>query len=88
MNTQGPSGRSPFSDLTPERLARDITYYESKAAELENYKAPREATMRRLYQTLAANRQGLLAALRDGQPELWTDYAGQESIGISDRDSE
>ncbi len=86
MSTHEHSGLGPFADLTPERLARDITYYERKAAELDTYTAPREVTMRRLYQTLAANRQGLLAALRDGQPELWTDYTGRESAGISDRD--
>lgn len=87
MNTHGQSDLSPFSDLTPERLARDITHYERKAAELDTVTAPREVTMRRLYQTLAANRQRLLAALRDGQPELWTDYNGQESGGTPHRDS-
>ena len=68
MNTHGQSDISLFPDLTPERLARDVTHYESKAAELDAYTDPREVTLRRLYQTLAANRQGLLAALRDGQP--------------------
>ena len=76
MNTHGPSDSSPFAGLTPERLARDICYYRSRAAELESHTAPREVTMRRLYELLATNRQGLLAALQEGRPELWTDYAG------------
>ncbi len=88
MNTHGPTGKSPFAALTPERLARDITYYQSKAAELEAYTAPREVTMRRLYELLAANRRGLLAALQDGRPELWTDYTGRESSGPFNRKSE
>ncbi len=82
MNTDGPSGSNPFAGLTPERLARDITYYWSKAAELERHTAPREVTMRRLYELLATNRQGLLAALQEGRPELWTNYAGQGSCGL------
>ncbi len=79
MNARHPLERGPFSDLTPERLTRDITHYRSKAAELDNKSGPREATMRRLYQTLAISREGLLAALRDGRPELWTDYTSSQA---------
>ena len=77
MNTPGQLSLSPFADLTPERLTRDITHYERKAAELDTFTNPHEVTLRSLYQALASDRQGLLAALRDGRPELWTDYTAQ-----------
>ena len=79
MNPCEPLGLAPFADLTTERLSRDISHYQRKASELNSLTTPREATMRRLYQTLATSRQGLLAALRDGHPELWTDYTGHDS---------
>ena len=81
MNARDPWNRSPFPDLTAERISRDISHYRNKAAELDSLSDPREATMRRLYQTLATSREGLLAALRDGRPELWTDYTPVESSG-------
>jgi hypothetical protein len=66
----------PFAHLTPERLLRDIAYYRQKALALQDATKPQEQGMRAVYQALASDRQRLLAALQDGQPEAWTDYTG------------
>ena len=76
MNGGGKAGL--FADVTLERLNRDIKRYERKAAELARVTTPRQINLRSLYQTLATNRKELLAALRDGHPELWTDGTGRQ----------
>ena len=63
-----------FDALTPEHLLREIAYYRRKAEELAHMEDPREQGMRHVYQTLASDRVKLLAALKDGHPEAWTDY--------------
>ena len=74
MNAPTQPSLVSFSALTSERLRRDIAHYERKAAELGRRKSPRETTLRKMYETLAGDRQRLLAALKDGHPEFWTDY--------------
>jgi len=63
-----------FDALTQEHLVREIAYYRRKAEELTHMADPREKGMRHVYQTLASDRLRLLAALKDGHPEAWTDY--------------
>ena len=79
MNARHSLELGPFFALTPERLTINISHYRTKAAELDSKTRPRETTMRRLYQTLAMSREGLLAALRNGQPELWSEYTPGEA---------
>lgn len=69
-----PTQGKPFAALTPERLLRDIAYYEGKAQAIDAAAGPEEQGMRAVYRAIASDRHRLLAALEDGHPEAWTDY--------------
>jgi len=59
----------------------DIDYFESRIRLLlegpEEGKGARDAATLQVYRLLLRQRRQLLAALRDGVPEKWPEYAGK-----------
>lgn len=65
------TGGEPPSE---EQLEEEIAYYEGKLAEFTQGRRGPSQVILSLYQAHALHRRKLLAAIRDGRPEAWTEY--------------
>jgi len=65
------TGGEPPSE---EQLQEEIAYYERKLAEFAKGRQGPSQAMLSLYQAHAMHRKKLLAAIKDGRPEAWTEY--------------
>ena len=68
--------QSAGAALTEAGLLRDIAYYESKAADLEQSARPGRLGLVTVYRYSAKQRRQMLAALKDGRPDAWMEYSG------------
>ena len=60
--------------LSEAGLLREIAYYESKAADLEECARAGELGLATVYRYSAKQRRQMLAALKDGRPDAWMEY--------------
>ena len=61
--------------LTEADLLRDIAYYESRAADLAQCARTSHLGLATIYRYSAKQRRQMLAALKDGRPDAWMEYA-------------
>lgn len=57
------------------RVEADIRYFEHRLAELAGCNNPRDLAQQQVYRLMLRQRRQLLAALRDGRPDAWPEYA-------------
>ena len=60
--------------LTREQVVRSIADCQRKAAKIGLTPSAEEKNMLMVYRTLYENRKALLESLKEGHPELWTDF--------------
>lgn len=60
-------------------VLEDIRYFEGRLAALREPRSARDLAAAQVYRLLLRQRRQLLAAIRDGVPERWPEYAVDES---------
>lgn len=68
------TGGEPPSE---EQLHAEIAYYEGKLAEFTKGKGGHSQAILSLYHAHTMHRKKLLAAIKDGRPEAWTEYQAE-----------
>lgn len=65
------------ADGLPDEMTvlADIDYFESRIRELSESSSARDTASVQVYRLLLRQRRQLLAAIRDGVPERWPEYA-------------
>ncbi len=63
-----------IDELTQEQVLRSIVHCQRKAAEIGLTPSAHEKNMLTVYRALYENRKALLESMKEGRPELWTDF--------------
>jgi len=71
MNQHVRTHKPQAAALTEARLLRDIAYYESKAADLEQSAERRQLGLITVYRYSAKQLRQMLAALQQGEADAW-----------------
>ena len=66
--------RAAADELTTQRIVRSIADCQRKAAAIGLTPSAKERNMLAVYHALYDSRKALLESLKEGQPELWTDF--------------
>ena len=66
--------KAAINGLTKEQVVRSIAHCQRKAAEIGLTPSAEQRNMLTVYRALYENRKALLESLKEGQPELWTDF--------------
>ena len=74
MNGQNNKCKGAVDGPTTEQVVRSIAHCQRKAAEIGLTPSEKERNMLTVYRALYENRKALLESIKDGHPELWTDF--------------
>lgn len=63
-----------YTKVTENEVLSDIRYFEDRLDEIRHAESVYQRARRNVYRILLRHRRQLLAAIRDGRPEAWTEY--------------
>lgn len=66
-----------YTKVTENEVLEDIRYFENRLDEIRGAESVYQRARRNVYRILLRHRRQLLAAIRDGRPEAWTEYSGE-----------
>ncbi len=82
MKQQHTQEATSIGGVSVEQVVRSIAHYQRKAAEIGLKPTEQEKDLLPVYRNLYESRKALLEAVKEGHPELWTDFLVRDHSGI------
>ena len=82
MKRQSTQKDNSIDELSLDQIVRSIAHCQRKAAEIGLRPTKQQKDLLPVYRNLYESRRALLEAVKEGHPELWTDFLDHEHPNI------